>query len=110
MVTVADAVVNDQVLPVEVFAAKDIVGNVTGVMLSAPCRSGLKQADTLRVDGSLMLAIRQRSILPIDLPSLSADNQTLLRELAAAGQRLAVAEFTPLGLLDAYFLTLDIVG
>lgn len=101
--------VNEGVLSVEVFAAKDSAGMPAGVMLSAPCKCGLNQADTLRIDGLVMMAVRDRSILPIDLPNLTEQSRAGLLILARLGQRLAVAEFTALGMLDAYFLKLDVI-
>lgn len=94
----------------EVFTAKDATGGASGVMLSVPPRCGLKQADTLQVDKDRMFAIRRRSVLPLDLPRLTEQSRTSLIAHAAQGQRLPVAEFTALGLLDAYFLDLDIVS
>lgn len=96
-------------IPVEVFAAKDCTGNLTGVMLAVPCRCGLKQADALRVDGMRLLAIRDRSILPIDLPDLQEQTRNDLVAMALTNTRLAVGEFTPLGLFDAYFLKLEVL-
>ena len=94
----------------EVFAAKDASGGFGGVMLSVPARCGLKQADTLQIDKDRMFAIRRRSVLPMDLPRLTEQSRAGLIAHAARGQQLPVAEFTPLGLLDAYFLNLDIVS
>ena len=91
------------ILSIEVFAAKDSLGTLK-VMLTVPCRCGLKSADTLRIDGSTMVAMRARSILPLDFPALTIGSREKLAYLAALGQRLAVGEFTPLGLSDAYFL------
>ena len=95
---------SDVVLSVEVFAAKDSAGVLTGVMMTVPCRCGLKQADSLRIDGPTVMAMRERTILPIDFASLTAEVRANLISLAQSGQRLAVAEFTALGMLDAYFL------
>lgn len=97
------------VIPIEVFAAKDSAGEFTGVMMAVPKRCGLKQADTLRIDGTLLMAIRERSILPVDLPEMSEQSRANLIAMAHSGQRLAVAEFTALGLFDAYFLKLEVV-
>lgn len=94
----------------EVLTAKNAAGGFGGAMLSVPARCGLKQADTLQIHEDRMFAIRRRSVLPIDLPKLTAQSRASLIAHAAGGQRLPVAEFTPLGLLDAYFLNLDIVS
>jgi hypothetical protein len=94
-------------IPIEVFAAKDEAGALLGVMLTAPSNSGLRQADTLRVVGLRVVAIRQRSILSIDLPSLDDESLGYLREAARRGGRVAIAEFTPLGLADSYMLNVD---
>lgn len=78
------------------------------IMLSAPVRSGLKQADTLRVSGLSILVLGQRTILPIDLPDITDEIRQRLEAHARSGQRLAVAEFNVRGLVDSYFLSLDI--
>jgi hypothetical protein len=100
---------DNSVLPVEVFAAKDSSGQDTGVFIAAPCRCGLKQADTLRVDGLALMALRNRSILPIDLPNLSVQSRASLAVAAQSAQRVPVAEFTATGLFDGYFLNLEVV-
>lgn len=74
-----------------------------------PPRCGLKNADTLRVRGTRLVALRGQSMLRIVLPDLSEESKTKFVALAASGQRLAVAEFMVLGLFDAYFLGVDIV-
>ena len=93
-------------LSVEVFAAKDSSGSLTGLMMTVPCRCGLNRADTLRIDGHTVMAMRDQTVLPIDFSALTAEVRSNLMALAQSGQRLAVAEFTALGMLDAYFLTL----
>lgn len=97
---------SDAGLPVEVFAAKDSAGSLTGLMMTVPCRCGLNRADTLRIDGHTVMAMRDQTVLPIDFSALTAEVRSNLMALAQSGQRLAVAEFTALGMLDAYFLTL----
>lgn len=99
----------DGVLSIEVFAAKDSAGTFTGLMVSVPPRCGLKEADTLRLTGLRVVAMRGRSALPISIPDLSEDSRAKFVSLAASGQRLAVAEFMVLGLFDAYFLNVDVV-
>lgn len=96
-------------LPVEVFAAKNSSGVVVDVMLAVPRRCGLRQADTLRVDGLRMQAIGRHSILPIELPNLKAKTRDDLLALVGSGRPLTVAEFSPLGLFDAYILKLEVV-
>lgn len=91
----------------EVFAAKNENGDLMGIMVSVPCRCGLNEADTLRINGSVMLAVRGQSVLPIDFPELSVTSREYLFALARSGQRLAVAEFKTLGLLNAYFLNVQ---
>lgn len=100
---------SDAVLSVEVFAAKDSAGALTGVMMTVPCRCGLNQADSLRIDGLVMLAMRGVAVLPVDLPPLSVESRSAFLALAGSGQRLAVAEFKAGGLLDSYFLNLTFV-
>jgi hypothetical protein len=89
-------------VPMEVFAAKD---SPLAVFLAVPRHCGLKEADTLRIDGVTVLAMRSRSILPIDFPELTQQSADRLAALAHGGQQLAVGEFGALGLFDSYFLT-----
>lgn len=103
-----DAGNDDQVLSVEVFAAKDSSGALTGIVLAVPRMCGLKRADTLRIDGLSVMAMESRSVLPVDLPDLSPQSREDMLTLTRAGKRLVVAEFTALGLLDAYYLDLVI--
>lgn len=93
----------DGVLSLEFFSAADAAGRSIMAM-AVPCRCGLKQADTLRISGLVMVAMQARSILPVDFPELTEGVRTKLVALARNGERLAVGEFTALGLLDAYFL------
>ena len=99
-----------EVFSVEVFAAKDSAGVFTGVMMSVPCRCGLNKADTLRIEGFSMIAMRGQSVLPVDFPNLTHECLSSLVSLAKSRQRLAVAEFTASGLFDSYFLGVDVVG
>lgn len=99
----------NEVLSVEVFAAKDSNGRVTDVFMSVPCRSGLKEANMLRLDKRSMIAMRDLAVLPVDLPEMSPECQRILLELSRIGRPLAVAEFTALGLFDAYYLKLSVV-
>lgn len=98
----------DGVVAVEFFAAKDSLGG-SGVMMTVPVRCGLKAADTLRVDGLTIVAMKDRSILPVDLPMLSEGSRAALVRVAERGKRLPVGEFMARGLFDSYFLTLVIV-
>lgn len=100
---------SDLVLSVEVFAAKDSAGVLSGVMMAVPCRCGLKKADSLRIDGATVMAMREQTVLPLDFAALTAEVRSHLISLAQSGQRLAVAEFTAVGMLDAYFLNLVVV-
>ena len=100
---------NTDVVSVEFFASSDPDGSITGVMMAVPCRRGLREADTLRLDRKIMTAMRGTSVLPIDLPDLEDRDRKMLVSLVRAGQDLAVGEFTARGLLDSYFLTLNIV-
>lgn len=93
------------VLDVEIFAAKDR----TKLFMSAPAECGLKHADTLRVDGHTMMAMKNTDILPIDLPQLSDQNKCDLESLHKRGKKLTIAEITALGLYDAYALNV-VVG
>jgi hypothetical protein len=96
-------------LSAEVFAAKDSSGAVVNVMLAVTRRCGLRQADTLRVDGLRMQALGKRSILPVELPDLKPESRIDLQALASSGRPLTVAEFSPLGMVDAYTLNVEIV-
>ena len=97
--------VNEGVLSVEFFAAKDSDGKLEGlVVMAVPRRCGLMDGDTLRIDGLSMLAMRDRSVLPIDFATLTEKAVSFLTALVKEERRLAVGEFTPLGLVDAYFV------
>lgn len=93
------------VLSVEYFAAKD--GAVLVMMV--PCKCGLNQADTLRIDGISLSALRNQSILPIDLPSLTESVRAKLVALSRRGEQLSVGEFMARGLFDSYSLNVVIV-
>lgn len=99
---------NTDVLSVEFFASSDPDGRITGVMMTVPCECGLIEADTLIIDGKVMLAMRGTAVLPIDLPDLVDRDRLVLESLAKTGQGLAVGEFTARGLLASYFLALNI--
>lgn len=86
--------------PVEFFAAK----GAYGVVMSVPVRCGLRQADMLRVSGRTMIAMKDRSVLPIDLPELNEQGCELLAGVVARNKLLPVGEFSALGLVDSYFL------
>ena len=96
---------NDEVLSVEFFTATD----QSKVMMAVPSKCGLKQADTLRVDGLSMVAMRERSILPIDMPELTDNTRNLLLMLIETDNRIAVGEILPRGLFDSYWLKLVVV-
>lgn len=93
------------VLPIEFFAAKDH----DDLFMAVPRGCGLREADTLRVNNLSMVAIKNRSILPIDLPLLTESLRTRLMEFAANNQRIPVGEFTARGVVEPYFLNLVIV-
>lgn len=95
-------------ISMEVFAAKDVSGELQGIMLSVPVDCGLKHADTLRIHGRRLLAIDHLSILPIDFPELDEAGLQVLAETATRHGVIAVGEFTPLGLADNYLLALEI--
>jgi hypothetical protein len=94
----------EEIIPIEVFAAKD----GAGVFIAAPLRCGLKNADTLRVSGLSMVAIKNESILPIDLPDLEERERRYLLKFADTGRPLSVGEFLASGLADSYLLRLRI--
>ena len=95
-----------EVLSVEVFAAKDLEGGLTGLAMTVPCHCGLNQADTLKVKGLALSALRASSVLPIQLPDLSTKSHADFLAWSKTGEKLAVAEFMATGMLDAYFLDL----
>lgn len=97
-------------LSVEFFVSEASDGSVAGVMMSVPSQCGLHTADSLRIDGTVMLAMQGGTVLPIDLPELSSANCLRLGELAASGQDLVVGEFTACGLANSYFLQLSVVN
>ncbi len=94
-------------IAIEIFAAKDNGGRLKGIMLTVPVECGLQHADALRLIGRRVVALYQRSILPIDLPEFDDEAIGYLREAVQAGGRIAVAEFTPLGLATSYVLSLE---
>jgi hypothetical protein len=96
-------------LSYETFAAKDSSGRVSGLFLVVPPRCGLKQADSLRVDGNRLLALCDRSVLPLDFADLTPSVSNWLADCAKTAKPVAVAEFTALGLLDAYFLDVVVI-
>lgn len=100
---------NPEVISVEFFASHDPDGTLSGVMMAVPCLCGLSEANSLRIDGFVMLPMKDKRVLQIDLPDLDEGNLARLSALAASGQQLAVGEFTARGLLDSYFLSLTIV-
>jgi len=93
----------EEVLSVEIFSSADVAGRPI-LMMAVPCRCGLRQADTLRISGLVMVAMSARSVLPVDFPTLTDGVRAKLVALARSGERLAVGEFTALGLFDSYFL------
>ena len=95
-------------ISVEAFAAKDHAGKLTGVMLVVPVRSGLQNADYLRLDGSQLFAVRAGSVLPIDLPPLDAQSRAEVETLVQAGRQILMAEFTVAGLVDAFLLRVEV--
>ena len=66
--------------------------------------------EKLMLDGFQMLAMRDRSVLPIDFPPLDETGRERLLAWSAAGRQLPVAEFAARGLYDAYFLDLVIAA
>lgn len=93
-------------LSIEVFAAKGWEDGHTPDMFLAVSRDcGLKQAEALRVDGLTMVALQNRSILPIEFPPLTEAVRQKLIVWARTGKPLAVGEFMARGLVDAYFLS-----
>lgn len=100
----------NSLLSFESFAAKDANGHLAGLMLSVPHGCGLEQADTLRVNGLTVLAMRNQSVLPLDFANLMPATRADFLALSKTGQRIAVAEFTAIGLANAYFLKLLMTG
>lgn len=95
-------------LPIEVFAAKEEDGAVKAVFVSVPRRCGLKHAVALHLEGSRLIALGHTSALPIQFPELDEHTQTILRSIAAKIDHVAIAEFSPVGLFDAYMLRLEV--
>jgi hypothetical protein len=92
-------------LSVEYFAAKDN----EGLIMTVPPRCGLNQADTLRVSGLSVHALKDGSVLPVDLPDINESVRAKLLALFSGGYRLPVAEFFARGLVDAYPLNIIII-
>ncbi len=97
------------VLSFETFAAKEADGSLSKFMLVVPARCGLKHADSIRVDGNSVLALANRSILPLDFSELTPSALASILEFSLLGKLLPVAEFTASGLLTSYFLEIVIV-
>jgi hypothetical protein len=93
----------------EIFAAKDEMGKAAGIFMSVPCRCGLKDADTLKIDGLSMVATQFRSVMPLDFPAISTEDRERLVAWSATGKPLPVAEFMVRGLFDSYFLNVEVV-
>ena len=93
-------------LPFEIFAAKDAGGVTAGIFLSVPYRCGLREADTLRLEGRYLVALQFKSIMPLDFDPLSEGDCERLATWVQTGKPLPVAEFMARGLYDAYFLNL----
>lgn len=91
---------NDDFLPFEIFAAKDS----GDLILSVPCKCGLKKADTLRLAGMRLFAMCGPAILPIDFSELTEEGKRKLSNWSKSGRLLPVAELKARGLFDAYFL------
>lgn len=100
----------DGILSVEVFAAKDLAGVYSGVMMTVPLRCGLQDGDLLRINGTTAVAVRRFTVLPLSFPSLEGDGLAALVALGNSGQSLAVGEFSALGLVTSYFLALEIAS
>lgn len=89
-------------MSVEIFAAKD-----SGeLVMAVPWKCGLKEATVLRVADTFLIAMRNQSVLPIDLPPVSEEVKARLVDVANRGKQLTVGEFSALGLVDGYFLNL----
>lgn len=96
----------DHVVAVEIFAANNVQGGDSDLFMAVSRQCGLNNADALMLDGLQMLAMRDRSVLPIDFPPLDEKGRERLVAWSAAGKQLPVAEFAARGLYNAYFLDL----
>ena len=101
--------VQDHVVAVEIFAS-NAQGEGGDLFMAVSRQSGLNNAASLMLDGFQMLAMRDRSVLPIDFPPLDETGRERLLAWSAAGRQLPVAEFAARGLYDAYFLDLVIAA
>lgn len=101
---------NNGLLAAEIFAAKDVDGTIGEIFMAVPCKCGLWDADTLRIDRQSMVALQRKSIMPIDFPPLTESVRAKLIARAATGQPLPVAEFLARGLYDAYYLNLVVAS
>lgn len=96
-------------LPIEIFAAKDAAGAITAVMLAVPRRCGLKQAVALRLDGFKLVAVGPKTQLPFTFPELDQASREALLVSAQQKRMIPVAEFSPVGLFEAYLLPVEAV-
>lgn len=95
---------SDTTIPLEFFAER----GEAGIFMAVPCNCGLKQADTLLIKGKDVVAMRNQTIIPIDLPEISSMIRAKLGEMSGQQKRLPVAEFTASGLTDSYYLKVAI--
>ena len=100
----------DGLLSVELFAAKDFENDDGECFLAVPCRCGLSEADTLRIDGLTMVALREKSIMPIDFYPLTGRVRDKLMAWATRGKPLPVAEFMARGLFNSYFVNVIVAS
>lgn len=97
---------DEGLVAVEIFAAKDAQGADGDLFLAVSRECGLRNADSLLLDGDRMVAMRAQSVLPIDFPPLSDSGRSRLLAWSEKGKPLPVAEFAARGVFDAYFLNL----
>lgn len=91
---------NDEVLAIEVFAAKDL----SHMMLTVPHGCGLSKADTLLMKDGMLVATKQQEILPLVFPELDSKTKGLLVSFSKSGKDIPVGEFLAVGLVDSYSL------
>lgn len=90
-----------QALPLEIFLSSQ------GICMAAPRGCGLDQAQRLEVDVNkrTVIAVKDGSVLPLDLPFLSSAH---CQALAAAGN-VAIGEFNVRGVSAAYHLPVVVI-
>lgn len=97
-----------QPLSIELFVATSCGNAKPQLFVSVPHKCGLSGANAIKLVDKNMLAMKDQSILPIVFTELSPGVASRLHKLGVEGHKLVVGEFSAVGLLDAYFLDINV--